>query len=136
MLIRGGEGSVDLDLDEARAETRALYEERGLSDADLTYLEADIDPSDYGASDPAALAELGAIVDDPGSVEAASEGTWISAHTVWFVGGPGSRVYYKAANPRTRVCHPYSASAPWLQRSLYGRCRSGGAYIWYILVRV
>lgn len=129
---------MELDLDAARRETRSLYEDRGLSDADLTYLDEEISPDDYPERDLAALQEQGAVVEEPEGTEdvrtQAASYVWISAHSVWFSGGPGTRVYYKAANPWTRVCHPYPASAIWVQRQIYGRC-GGGGYIWYVLVR-
>jgi hypothetical protein len=131
-----------MDVEAAREHTRQAYEEAGVGPDHYEYLQED-DPESWG--DPPELDEdtirelCGPPpegVEPPEGLAADVQYVWVGAHAAWFMGGVGSRVYYRAANPSTGACYPQNATGIWFQRIFVGRCRSTGDGIWRILLRV
>ncbi len=114
-----------MDIDQARAETARAHEDAGEADEDLSYLDAEY--IDVLESAP---------VTDESNVERDEVGpeikiTWWG-HSVVFMGGPGTRVYYRKVDPNTWRCSSTLYQDVWRERALVRRCGGNGPWIWKI----
>lgn len=120
---------------DANEETRRAYEEAGVSEPDLSYID------EYLASpDEVPTWSQGWVREDAEAVEAAADsGQWVyfwkMVHSPMFFGGPGTNCYYRDVASGRR-CTIYRYQERQFGRQMTGYSCGGGNPIWQIKVRV